>query len=1024
MYEEVKCGTRRLIQRTFVVEPQFQALYKGKAGVDEGRCGELTTHQVSLHEAAVAGRWVRGVFNTHIPGHELFEHYEDHAAVMQVEHESGKNMLSKGQAEAKFAALRSEREDTLRQQEQKCSQLSVDAMMKMLGGMSGVGAYSVDVAEEGTEPDHHAATGEIMDEDEESDEPAPSSSLFGRMRGQRSGSASAAKPIVKAGGDAKSSPNVSSSTGGGGARAAINVGDSGNRAATVAPGAVSVINLSEDGRVLRLLTAVEDEHVGILEEYKQFATLRDLIDPDDIFGRSVAYQKRLKIRQRDIVRVFNKCKATVRRIEISKFNGAAPLQECGEKIKTILTNLGMMRDVVTCLCKPDPTPFLSDLLDELPQDDTIQLNCHTLALQWRGLAKVHIGHGHHSAAVALFMSTATNVLDFNAAVASSETEHRAPATAVFILESIFLDLVESTKADHVTKRCGPVEVMMALGAEVVNTSEKLAGENRLVEFLAEPLTSSIREMQLLLSRCKKQLAEMFALVEKYQRDATDAEICNSAPPLKQRLLLHEAGILIVGQAAAFCSAHMSELRKAELANKARVCCDKIVEVFREFADADDRSNVDMSGVVENLASTAEAMEVHKMSETVVAIREELGKRLLSESTTIMASHLHDCSAGVIEWLCNGGAPPSEISGDLVLPSTRAAALKNEIDLRHIQANEEAFEHSEHLYLHIAGHIRKQPLGAHGDRVLAGVETLVKYWGSLLDGERSAVLAVYPEARLDFIQSLFSTSGKTKYSEWHNLHESTGDLQFFYSVLKQKLEHRQVTLREATKSAISSVLGAKTKDEAAVSTAQTHGPILALADHMHEPLFELVKLATSCFTVEATLGDTAMDNEIGKLVGSASIEQLTPGMAAALSKLQKQVEQQWGSSAYATIGLDKDLVLGCCAKGEQLLLQCATAVTSRSFGPLQDACTQLEASVMQWLNGSTAFQKTNLCTLLGSMHCYVLCLVRFYGQLASMHSEVIFIARFYALLGSILCYVLCIVRFGLRHVTHGLCYVCI
>ena len=53
--------------------------------------GDKTMHVVSDAEGPVPGYWVRGEFNLHLSGHELFEDYTDKSVTVSVCQDNGKS---------------------------------------------------------------------------------------------------------------------------------------------------------------------------------------------------------------------------------------------------------------------------------------------------------------------------------------------------------------------------------------------------------------------------------------------------------------------------------------------------------------------------------------------------------------------------------------------------------------------------------------------------------------------------------------------------------------------------------------------------------------------------------------------------------------------------------------------------------------------------------------------------------------------------------------------------------------------
>ena len=80
--EELQVGRRLVQKRTIVFMQVYDQLYADRQEFAV-HFGVKTSTGLREGEAPVEGYWVCGEFNTHLPGHELFECYEDSSTSMQ-----------------------------------------------------------------------------------------------------------------------------------------------------------------------------------------------------------------------------------------------------------------------------------------------------------------------------------------------------------------------------------------------------------------------------------------------------------------------------------------------------------------------------------------------------------------------------------------------------------------------------------------------------------------------------------------------------------------------------------------------------------------------------------------------------------------------------------------------------------------------------------------------------------------------------------------------------------------------------
>ena len=129
--QELRSGRKRILRRTFVRQEVYDTLYKGNSKYDN-LFSDLQMHVVQISEGAVPGHWIRGDFNTNLPGHERFEEYEDNSNALQKIHERGDNMLSKTQAHDKFMVLHQGHKDDMKKVEDKLPSAKGDALLSMM----------------------------------------------------------------------------------------------------------------------------------------------------------------------------------------------------------------------------------------------------------------------------------------------------------------------------------------------------------------------------------------------------------------------------------------------------------------------------------------------------------------------------------------------------------------------------------------------------------------------------------------------------------------------------------------------------------------------------------------------------------------------------------------------------------------------------------------------------------------------------------------------------------------------------
>ena len=97
--DEVKSRRKRkIVKMTFVSEDLYEKLYANSSR-DAARFGPSTT------EGDARGRWARGEFNCHLPGHDFYEFYEDECARLVAKVDDSSMSLSANQQQETFQLL-------------------------------------------------------------------------------------------------------------------------------------------------------------------------------------------------------------------------------------------------------------------------------------------------------------------------------------------------------------------------------------------------------------------------------------------------------------------------------------------------------------------------------------------------------------------------------------------------------------------------------------------------------------------------------------------------------------------------------------------------------------------------------------------------------------------------------------------------------------------------------------------------------------------------------------------------------
>jgi len=182
--KDLRTGRRKVDKKTFVEAQVFDEIYKG--GKFEHLFGPLTKATLDENEEETAGHWIKGDFQTFMPGHHLFEDYKDSSVNVSTVHEDGSLILQQDQALSKYAALAKERSADQKKSDEAMTSLTrskggagdILKMMQQLHGSAGSG---------GDAPDQ-AASDEELDEGgdgssgEEHAQARPTS-MFARLRG-------------------------------------------------------------------------------------------------------------------------------------------------------------------------------------------------------------------------------------------------------------------------------------------------------------------------------------------------------------------------------------------------------------------------------------------------------------------------------------------------------------------------------------------------------------------------------------------------------------------------------------------------------------------------------------------------------------------------------------------------------------------------------------------------------------------------------------------------------------------------
>ena len=149
----------------------------------------MTTNTLEESGQAMQGCWCKGDFNTHLPGHHLYEDYHDSSVSLVRTHEDGSCVLEKDQALQKFAALQKERDGAVKKSQDGYSSLNrtkggAAKLWELHQMITGGGKNQVDDDENENEDDEDENKDENSDASEDESDQCDEQpvSLFARMR--------------------------------------------------------------------------------------------------------------------------------------------------------------------------------------------------------------------------------------------------------------------------------------------------------------------------------------------------------------------------------------------------------------------------------------------------------------------------------------------------------------------------------------------------------------------------------------------------------------------------------------------------------------------------------------------------------------------------------------------------------------------------------------------------------------------------------------------------------------------------
>lgn len=423
------------------------------------------------------------------------------------------------------------------------------------------------------------------------------------------------------------------------------------RAATCA----SVVNLVDDGRMKRLIDGVQLELSALEKEHNRTFTMGDTYDAGHVFGRSQDYQTELKARLKGTADLIAKLKALIRRVDQSKDPSA-----CGgvpEDAKAMIDKQIVLKTLLTVLTKP--TVAGAELTDAMQNASAVHLplNYNVVGTAWKAHVDTCLLHGTYDTCCLEFTSDSRLPLAFDDTLSlrtvagqigsvCMSSDVTTVSTSVYIVEDAILGLLVKTKVTELKKTGGAGEMLITFLQAFLHQAD-LSGS----EFLPAQIVEDVRDLYCLMNLTNDDLRKLGRVVDKAETDAADDATLQQCTPLRQRLLRHDVGKLIVANARAFLGTNGSSLRWQCVRHELDKIIAKIVNVLHKV-------DIEPTSVIEDelvkaalpLAKLAAELAKDPCSERLHAFQKELEAAVVGVCLTLMTARVARTFESAKTWI--------------------------------------------------------------------------------------------------------------------------------------------------------------------------------------------------------------------------------------------------------------------------------------------------------------------------------------------------------------------------------------